>query len=109
MSGSAKGCCRGRFQTCPYLPDQIKWSQTRSEPLEGPRWETMLTDSKLDSDKGVLNAKLEQVEQQLILDALRLTRGNQAKAAKILGITERIMGLRINKYQIDCNQFKTKM
>ena len=59
--------------------------------------------------ESLLKAKLEQVEQQLILDALRLTQGNQAKAAKILGITERIMGLRINKYQIDCTQFKTKM
>ena len=51
--------------------------------------------------KGTLQEKLEKVEKSFILDTLKNTRGNLAKAAKILGITERIMGLRVKKYKID--------
>ena len=43
---------------------------------------------------------------QMILDTLIATRGNSAKAAQTLGITERIMGLRIQKYQIDVQNYK---
>ena len=33
-------------------------------------------------------------------------RGNMAKAARKLGITERMVGLRVAKYGIDLGQFK---
>lgn len=56
--------------------------------------------------KGTLNNVLEKVEKQMILDTLIATRGNSAKAAQQLGITERIMGLRIQKYQIDVQNYK---
>jgi len=56
--------------------------------------------------KGTLNNVLEKVEKQMILDTLIATRGNSAKAAQTLGITERIMGLRIQKYQIDVQNYK---
>jgi Nif-specific regulatory protein len=69
----------------------------------------MLSDSENDSAKGVLKAKLEQVEEEILLEALRSTRGNRAQAAKVLGITERIIGLRIKKYRINCRQFRTRM
>lgn len=58
------------------------------------------------SSKGTLNNVLEKVEKQMILDTLIATRGNSAKAAQTLGITERIMGLRIQKYQIDVQNYK---
>lgn len=44
---------------------------------------------------------LSNVERDLIIDALKTTRGNMTKATKILGISERKMGLRVKKYQID--------
>ena len=49
---------------------------------------------------------LERIERELILDTLKSTRGNMAKAARQLQVTERIMGLRITKYGIDPRRFK---
>ena len=69
----------------------------------------MLSDPEKNFSRGILKAKLEQVEEEILLEALRSMRGNRAKAAKVLGITERIIGLRIKKYRIDCRQFRTKM
>jgi len=40
------------------------------------------------------------------MDALKSARGNTAKAARALGITERQMGLRVKKYGIDPKRFK---
>ena len=48
-----------------------------------------------------LQDTMDRVEKELILDALKSTKGNYSKAATILGITERIMGLRIRKYNLD--------
>ena len=53
-----------------------------------------------------LNESLEQVERRLVIDALKKVRGNMSKAAKILGLTERKMGLRVKKYGIKLNIFK---
>jgi Nif-specific regulatory protein len=49
---------------------------------------------------GTLKESLDNLERELILDALKSTRGNMAKAARLLGITERIMGLRVQKHGI---------
>jgi Nif-specific regulatory protein len=43
---------------------------------------------------------METVEKELIAEELRRTRGNMARAAENLGISERIMGLRVTKYQL---------
>jgi len=59
--------------------------------------------------KGSLEEKLESIERELILDALKSSRGNMAKAARLLGISERKMGLRVKKYRIDPGRFHTKM
>jgi Nif-specific regulatory protein len=56
--------------------------------------------------KGALENTLENVERELILDALKSTRGNMAKAARSLGISERIMGLRVRRYRIDAKRFR---
>ena len=45
-------------------------------------------------------------EKELIQDALKSSNGNQAKAARFLGTTERIMGYKIKKHSIDVNRFK---
>ena len=54
-----------------------------------------------------LEAVLDGVEREMILEALKSARGNMAKAARNLGITERVMGLRIKKHGIDAKRFHT--
>jgi len=56
--------------------------------------------------KSTLKETLESVEKEMIMDALKSSRGNMAKAARTLGITERIMGLRVRKYGIDPSRFR---
>ena len=56
---------------------------------------------------GTLDSTLDNVERDLLLDALKNARGNKAKAARALGISERIMGLRVRKYGIDPRRFRT--
>ena len=50
---------------------------------------------------------LDNLERELLLDALKSTKGNMAKAAKLLGITERIMGLRVEKHGVDSKVFRS--
>jgi Nif-specific regulatory protein len=50
---------------------------------------------------------LDKLEEELIRDALKSTRGNRAKAAAKLGISERIMGLRVEKFGIDPKKYRT--
>jgi len=54
-----------------------------------------------------LPATLDNVERELLLDALKSSRGNQAKAARTLGISERLMGLRVRKHGIQPSQMPT--
>ena len=56
--------------------------------------------------KGALDLILNSVERDTIIDALKSSRGNITKAATVLGITERIMGLRIKRYGIDPKRFR---
>jgi len=46
-------------------------------------------------------------EKDLIQDALKTTRGNRARAARLLDTTERILGYKVNKYEIDCRRFRS--
>ena len=45
-------------------------------------------------------------EKELIQEALKSSRGNRAKAARMLGITERIIGYKIERYQIDARRYR---
>jgi Nif-specific regulatory protein len=58
--------------------------------------------------EGSLKATLEKVEKEFILDTLKSSRGNMSKAARTLGITDRIMGLRVTRYEIYPKRFSTK-
>ncbi|MBE9547183.1 MAG: sigma-54-dependent Fis family transcriptional regulator, partial [Proteobacteria bacterium] len=49
---------------------------------------------------------LETVERDLIIDALKTTKGNMTKAAGLLDTTERVLGLRIKKYRIQPKQYR---
>lgn len=55
---------------------------------------------------GTLESIVDKVEKQMILDTLIGTKGNIVKAADLLGITERMMGIRIKKYDIDPKRYK---
>ena len=56
---------------------------------------------------GTLEESLDNLERELILDSLKSARGNMAKAARLLGITERIMGLRVKKHGIEPRELRT--
>jgi Nif-specific regulatory protein len=45
-------------------------------------------------------------EKELILDALKNTRGNRNKAAQQLKISERLLTYKVKKYAIDCEMFR---
>jgi len=53
-----------------------------------------------------LTEAVEAYEKDLIMDALKSTRGNRAKAARLLNSTERIINYKVNKYSIDCSRFR---
>ena len=58
------------------------------------------------SDDMALDAKLELMEKEIIIAALRKTRGIQVKAADVLGINQRSLWHRIKKYSIEINTFR---
>ena len=64
--------------------------------------ESELQGSRNDSFENMVAA----YEKELIIDALKDTRGNQTEAAKLLGTTKRIIQYKINKYEIDYNRFR---
>ena len=55
-----------------------------------------------------LDRTLDGVEREMIIDALKATNGNVSQAAKRLGITERVMGIRIRKHSIDPFDYKRR-
>ena len=56
---------------------------------------------------GSLDETMNNVERDLIIDALKSARGNMAKASRTLGISERVMGLRVQKHSISPKRFRT--
>jgi transcriptional regulator with PAS, ATPase and Fis domain len=58
------------------------------------------------NDDIALDAKLELMEKEIIIAALRKTSGIQVKAANILGINQRSLWHRIKKLHIDINTFR---
>ena len=58
--------------------------------------------------RGSLEATVAAVERELIVDALKSASGNMAKEARQLGVSERLMGLRVRKYGVSYRQFRTK-
>ena len=57
--------------------------------------------------KGTLQETLDRVEKEMIIESLKNFRGNKSKAAKALGVSERIMGLRVEKHAINPREYKT--
>ena len=57
---------------------------------------------------GPLQPRLDELEKGCILEALRRHEGNMGKAARELGLTDRIMALRMKKYGITYKEFRRK-
>lgn len=58
--------------------------------------------------QGTLTSLVDAYERSIITDALKDARGNQSRAAKILGSTKRIIQYKTQKYAIDTDRFKSK-
>lgn len=54
-----------------------------------------------------INERLREIEKGMIIQALRKTGGVQARAAELLGLTQRSMWHKIKKHNIDVRPFKT--
>ena len=54
-----------------------------------------------------LQSALSRLEKELILEALKITRGNMSAAARKLGITERQIGLRVHHFGINPRTFRS--
>jgi Nif-specific regulatory protein len=54
-----------------------------------------------------LNDSVSAFEKDLIADALKTTRGNRAKAARLLDTTERVLNYKVRKYGVDVKRFTT--
>jgi Nif-specific regulatory protein len=53
-----------------------------------------------------LNGAVERFEKELLIDALKTSRGNMRRAAMALNTTERIFGYKVSKYQINPRQYR---
>ena len=53
------------------------------------------------SPTGSLDARLNAIEYEMIVDVLKATHGNTTEAASQLGLTRRVLGLRMAKYHLD--------
>jgi len=53
-----------------------------------------------------LDEAIERFERELLIDALKTSRGNMRRAAQTLKTTERIFGYKVNKYEISPKQYK---
>lgn len=70
-----------------------------------PTLQTASTSNTGNKDK--LEVAMENLMRELITDALIESRGNMARASRMLGITERVMGIRVKKLGLDARSFKT--
>ena len=57
---------------------------------------------------GLLQEAITNVEREIIVEELNRCQGNMAKAARALGLTQRIMGLRVAKYGLNLEHFKDR-
>lgn len=55
---------------------------------------------------GRLADRLDSLEYEMLVEALKASQGNVTQAARELGLTKRIMGLRMKKYELDYRPFR---
>lgn len=76
-----------------HLPPTLQMPQAHSAQIAG--------------EAGSLQEALDNLEREMIVESLKTCRGNCSLASKELGITERIMGLRLRKFNIDWKKFRS--
>ncbi|MFA5104039.1 MAG: sigma 54-interacting transcriptional regulator [Candidatus Margulisiibacteriota bacterium] len=81
--------CEGEVIFAHHLPPTLQTPQSSK---------TQIGDS--------LDALVENFEKDLVIDALKSTKGNKTKAAIMLKTTERILGYKVLQYGIDHKKFK---
>jgi Nif-specific regulatory protein len=59
-------------------------------------------------EHGKLTSLVNIYERSLIIDAMKTAKGNQSRAARLLGTTKRIIQYKVEKYSIDTKRFKLK-
>ena len=57
-------------------------------------------------ERSNLESKIESIEYEFLVEALKKYQGNMTDAAKELGMTRRILGLRMKKYRLDYKNFR---
>ncbi len=58
------------------------------------------------STKGTLDARLATAEYEMIVDTMKINRGNMTEAARALGLTRRILGLRMAEYKLNYRDYR---
>jgi Nif-specific regulatory protein len=53
-----------------------------------------------------LKGRVDAYERNLVLQALKTAGGNQSRAAKLLGTSQRIVNYKIHKYGLDVSEFR---
>lgn len=56
--------------------------------------------------KGTLDARLAAAEYEMIVDAMKMHHGNMTEAARFLGLTRRILGLRMAEYKLNYRDYR---
>lgn len=59
-------------------------------------------DARQDGLRNLLDA----YERDLIIDALKITLGNQSRAAELLGTSKRVINYKVHKYTINLRDFR---
>jgi Nif-specific regulatory protein len=59
-------------------------------------------------ERRTMKEAMDAYEKELIVDALKSTQGNKAKAAKMLGTTERILGYKCGRHKVDYRDFRVR-
>jgi Nif-specific regulatory protein len=86
-------------RACILSDDGVIHSQHLPESLQAP----VIQDAPV---PGSLEARLNALEYELIVDSLKTHKGNMTAAARQLGLTRRILGLRMSKHQLDHKRYR---
>jgi Nif-specific regulatory protein len=62
---------------------------------------------EVETEGSTLEARLNAIEYEMIIDTLKLHHGNMTSAATQLGLTRRILGLRMAKYKLEHKDFRS--
>ena len=73
-----------------------------------PTLQMRMPDSISSSEKGSLQQQLDSLEYELLVESLKTASGNLTDAARELGLTNRMIGLRASKYGLDFKKFRKK-